>query len=318
MKQHFDYLVIGGGSGGIASANRAALRGAKVALIEQDRLGGTCVNRGCVPKKVMWYAGFCAEVLRDAPSFGFGEIKNSIDWSTLVQRREQYIQRLNGLYAQGLEKNNVTEISGHAEFIDANTIRVAEKLYTAKHILIAVGGKPRAMNIPGEEFALDSDGFFELQQQPKNVLVSGGGYTALEIAGVLRALGSNVTLITRGKQLMRNFDTDITSRLADCMQTAGIKLLFEHNPEKIEKIDQLTVHCSGNKIISGFDAFISAVGREPNLNNLNLSAAGVSLTKSGHIQVDKFQNTTAKNIYAVGDVIGKVELTPLPLRLAGV
>lgn len=313
MKQHFDYLVIGGGSGGIASANRAAMHGAKVALVEQDRLGGTCVNRGCVPKKVMWYAGFCAELLRSAKDYAFdvGEVK--FNWQTLVQRREAYISRLNGLYDQGLTKNNVTKIIGHATFVDNHTVIVEGKQYTAEHILIAVGGRPRVLPIPGVEYTIDSDGFFALQQQPKKAVIYGGGYIAVELACVLHALGTDVTLMIRGDKILRNFDSDCSERLKQQMESVGMTILTEHCPVRIEKAEALTVHCENTKKVSGFDSFIWAVGRDPNIESLNLAACQVKLNNRGYIDVDKFQNTQAKNIYAVGDVTGKVELTPVAI-----
>ncbi len=314
MTQHFDYIVIGGGSGGIASANRAAMHGAKVALVESKALGGTCVNRGCVPKKVMWYAATMHDTLLQASDYGFSHITPAFNWQTLVERREQYIQRLNGLYEQGLAKNKVHFISGHACFIDNKTIQVNDSSYTADHILIAVGGKPRVIDIEGKALGIDSDDFFKLTQQPQHVVIAGGGYIAVELAGVLNALGSQVTLLTRGDVILRHVDIDITTQLVKHMRDIGIKILFQHCPERIEKTDKvITVNCCNGETLTGFDHFIWAVGREPNLGDLNLAAAGVAVTEQGYIDVDKFQNTRVKNIYAVGDITGKVELTPVAI-----
>lgn len=313
MHQTFDYLVIGGGSGGIASANRAAMRGAKVALIEQDRLGGTCVNRGCVPKKVMWYAAQIADTVAIAPDYGFtlsGTVK--FDWSKLVAQREHYIARLNTLYAEGLAKNKVTFISGHAKFVDDATVQVGDKQYSAKHILIATGGQPTWPDIPGAELGIDSDGFFALQQQPKKVVVVGSGYTAIEVAGVLQALGTEVILLVRGDSVLKQFDADISHRLLQHLRTQGVDVQLQTQPTKITKENTLTVYCDKQQI-TGVDALIWAIGRTPNIADLNLEAVHVKLTDKGYIAVDAAQQTSNKHIYAVGDVTGKIELTPVAI-----
>ncbi len=309
--QHFDYLVIGGGSGGIASANRAAMHGAKVALVEKNQLGGTCVNRGCVPKKVMWYAANIVDSIKQAPEYGIDVELNTIQWSKLVADRQDYIIRLNHLYETGLAKNNVTLIRGVASFVNEKTVVVNGEQYTADHILIAVGGKPRILDVPGNELGITSDGFFELTAQPKNVVIIGGGYIAVEIAGVLNALGSKVTIATRREGILGAVDCDISQRLIESMQAEGIEFLFKHCTKNISQTEHgITLNCEDGKQTTGFDCLIWAVGRESNLEQLNLSATGIELNKQNHIVVDQFQTTSVNHIYAVGDITGQMELTP--------
>lgn len=206
MAQHFDYIAIGGGSGGIASANRAAMYGKKVALIEAKELGGTCVNVGCVPKKAMWYAGQIADALKYGADYGFDTTLNHFNWAKLVESRQAYIGRIHQSYQNVLGKNQITVIKGFARFVSSNTIEVNGEQYSADHILIATGGRPEVPAIPGAELGIDSDGFFELQSQPKRVAVVGAGYIAVEIAGVMQALGSETHLVVRKHAPLRNFD----------------------------------------------------------------------------------------------------------------
>tara|TARA_R110000868_G_scaffold158036_4_gene385853 strand:+ start:15558 stop:16964 length:1407 start_codon:yes stop_codon:yes gene_type:complete len=333
MTTTYDYIVIGGGSGGIGSANRAAMYGAKVLVIEQDRLGGTCVNRGCVPKKVMWYAANVADMLQDAKGYGFDVETKGFDWNALVEKREAYIHRLNGAYASRFAKTGVTSMVGHAKFVDANTVDVNGEHFTAKHILIATGGYPLVPNLEGAELGITSDGFFELKSMPKKVLVVGSGYIAVELAGVLNALGSDVTMLIRGHCVLRNFDRPIANKLMEEMQQQGIKFITKQSPFKITKeSDGLTMHCEAapahivqsecceseaatQESISagGFEHVIWAIGRSPNTKDLNLSAAGVETNKWGFIDTDKFQKTNVNNIYAVGDITGQVALTPVAI-----
>lgn len=315
MSKHYDYLAIGGGSGGIASSNRASMYGKKCALIESDRLGGTCVNVGCVPKKVMWYAAHIAEALQDmAPAYGFQTPSYQFDWGTLVAHRDAYIKRLNDIYDNTLNKNSVDVIRGHARFIDAHTVEVNGEQYTADHILIAVGGEPAIPDIPGAQLGIDSDGFFRLQQCPQRVAVIGAGYIAVELAGVLHALGSETHLFVRQATPLRHFDPLLSSALVDAMQAQGLNLHPHSTPKSLHKNDDGSITLTlENGQQHTVDEVIWAVGRRPKLEQLNLAATGVALDERGYIQTDKYQNTNIPGIYAVGDVTGRIELTPVAI-----
>lgn len=313
---HFDYICIGGGSGGIASANRAAMHGAKVALIEGRHMGGTCVNVGCVPKKTMWYGAQVAEAIhRYAPDYGFDITVNKFDWKTLVNSREAYIERIHGSYDRVLGNNKVTVINGYASFVDGNTVEVNGEKYTADHILIATGGKPWRPDMPGAELGIDSDGFFELQEQPKSAAVIGAGYIAVELAGVLHALGTETHLAVRHHAPLRSFDTMLSQTLMAEMEVDGPTLHTQSTPEKIEKLDNglLKLTFTNGKVLE-VEQVIWSVGRVPLIDGLGLDKAGVELNESGHIKVDEYSNTTAANIYAVGDIIGKIDLTPVAVK----
>ena len=225
MKE-YDLIAIGGGSGGVATARRAAEYGARVLLIEAARLGGTCVNVGCVPKKVMWYASGIAQALRDAPGYGFADVAGSLDWATLKQRRDAYIERLNGVYAGMLEKSGVELRRGFARFAGPHVVEVEGERFTAPHIVISTGGRPALPDLPGAELGIDSDGFFALEAQPRRVAVVGAGYIAVELAGVFRGLGSEVSMLVRGDRLLRPFDAMLRDELAAQMQEDGIALRF--------------------------------------------------------------------------------------------
>ena len=332
--EQFDLLVLGGGSGGIATANRAAMLGAKVAVVEDDRLGGTCVNRGCVPKKVMWYAASIAETLKFmAPGYGFDVTLKEFSWSRLVAKRDQYIERLNGLYENKLQTNNITLLNGLGHFIDANTVAVAGKHYSAKNILIAVGGEPLIPAVPGAELGITSDGFFELKQQPKKVCVVGSGYIGVELAGVLNALGSDVTMIARGSCVLRNFERSLSLQLMRQMQDDGIKFVVKQEVKQLQQqADKISVVCQPSSlqvvqaecckhetavdegvVLEGFDTVIWAVGRKPNTTKLQLASAGLKADSRGFIEVDKFQQTHVPTIFAVGDVTPNIQLTPVAI-----
>jgi len=317
MAQHFDYIAIGGGSGGIASANRAAMRGAKVALIEAKHMGGTCVNVGCVPKKVMWHGAQVAEAINlYAPDYGFNVEVKGFDWSKLVESREAYIGRIHKGYDSGLASNGVTVIKGFAEFVDNKTVEVNGEHYTADHILIAVGGRPSIPHIEGAEHGIDSNGFFELKEQPKRVAVIGAGYIAVELAGVLHGLGTETHLFVRKHSPLRNFDPYIVETLVDVMAAEGPTLHTESVPHKLVKEDDgsITLHLDNGKT-HNVDQVIWAIGRQPTTDAINVAAAGVEVNSDGFVKVDEFQNTTAKNVYAVGDIIENgIELTPVAVK----
>ncbi|KAA1152405.1 glutathione-disulfide reductase [Pseudoalteromonas sp. FUC4] len=317
MTQHFDYIAIGGGSGGIASANRAAMRGAKVALIEAKHMGGTCVNVGCVPKKVMWHGAQVAEAINlYAPDYGFNVEVKDFDWSKLVESREAYIGRIHKGYDSGLASNGVTVIKGFAKFVDNKTVEVNGEHYTADHILIAVGGRPSIPHIEGAEHGIDSNGFFELKEQPKRVAVIGAGYIAVELAGVLHGLGTETHLFVRKHSPLRNFDPYIVETLVDVMAAEGPTLHTESVPHKLVKEDDgsVTLHLDNGKT-HNVDQVIWAIGRQPTTDAINVAAAGVEVNSDGFVKVDEFQNTTAKNVYAVGDIIENgIELTPVAVK----
>ncbi|MEW5009072.1 MAG: glutathione-disulfide reductase [Cycloclasticus sp.] len=318
MSNHFDYIAIGGGSGGIAGINRAAQYGAKCAIVEQDRLGGTCVNVGCVPKKVMWFAAATADSIQHAANYGFDVSLKKFDWAILKQRRDAYIKRLNGIYANNLDNNKVSSINGTATFIDANTIQVGDQQYTADKFLIATGGKPTIPNIPGAEYGISSDGFFELEQQAKKVAIVGAGFIAVELAGVYQALGTQVTLILRGDHALRQFDSMLGTELSKAMQQQGIQLVLQTSPSSIEKNEQgkLIINSEQGALEGEFDELIWAIGRQANTDSLNIEKAAVSVDKKGFIVTDQWQQTTQQNIYSVGDVTGRAALTPVAIAAA--
>ncbi|MBK4715259.1 MULTISPECIES: glutathione-disulfide reductase [Tenebrionibacter/Tenebrionicola group] len=313
MTKHYDYIAIGGGSGGIASVNRAAMYGKKCALIEAKLLGGTCVNVGCVPKKVMWHAAQIAEAIRlYGPDYGIDATLNHLDWGKLIASRSAYIDRIHASYDRVLGKNNVDVIHGFARFVDAHTIEVNGDRLTADHILIATGGRPGRPAIPGVEYGLDSDGFFELDALPDRVAVVGAGYIAVEIAGVVNALGAQTHLFVRKHAPLRSFDPIITDTLVEIMAAEGPQLHTQAVPESVVKNTDgsltLTLEDGRRQTV---DCLIWAIGREPATDSINLQAAGVKTDEKGYIIVDKYQATNVAGVYAVGDNTGHIELTPV-------
>ncbi|MGB2739125.1 MAG: glutathione-disulfide reductase [Cognaticolwellia sp.] len=313
MTQHFDYISIGAGSGGIASANRAARLGKKAAVIEAKHIGGTCVNVGCVPKKAMWYAGQIADALHYANDYGFKAPLQSFDWSKLVKNREAYIERIHAAYARGFASNDVTVINGFAKFVDKNTLEVDGVLYTADHITIATGGRPSRPSIEGAEHGIDSDGFFALTEQPEKVAVIGAGYIAVELAGVLHALGSESHLLVRKEKPLRGFDDMLSDTLVEQMAKHGPTLHTMSVPTRVEKHSDntLTIHLENGKTVGPVNTLIWAIGREPATDNINLESTGIELDERGFIPTDKYQNTRIDGIYAVGDNTGRAQLTPV-------
>lgn len=314
--EHFDYLVIGAGSGGIASARRAAQYGAKVAVVEKARLGGTCVNVGCVPKKVMFMSASMMEMMHDAPGYGYHDVQYKFEWKTIKENRDAYVARLNGIYGRNLENSNVHTITGAASFASSKEVVVDGKTYSADHILIAVGGRPVMPTFPGAEHAINSDGFFELEDLPKRAVVIGGGYIAVELAGVLQALGSEVTLVVRGHRPLKNFDDIICETLAEELDKTGMKVHCETQVEEVVRGDAdgpMTVRLNNGEVVEDVDCLLAATGREPLVDSLNLEAAGVKTSPKGYVEVDGFQQTNVDGVYAVGDVTGKIELTPVAI-----
>lgn len=317
MTTHFDYICIGGGSGGIASANRAARYGAKVALIEAKDLGGTCVNVGCVPKKVMWHGAQIAEAMHlYAKDYGFDVDVKGLDWSKLIESRQAYIGRIHQSYDRVLGNNKVEVIRGFARFVDAKTVEVNGAHYTADHILIAVGGRPTIPAIPGAQYGIDSNGFFDLTEQPKRVAVVGAGYIAVEIAGVLNALGTETHLYVRKESPLRSFDPMIIETLTEVMTTEGPTLHTHSVPKEVikEADGNLTLHLENGQS-QNVDTLIWAIGRHPATDAINLAATGVATNVQGYIKVDEYQQTNVAGIYCVGDIMeGGIELTPVAVK----
>jgi glutathione reductase (NADPH) len=309
--------VIGGGSGGLACAKRAAGYGASVAVIEGSRYGGTCVNVGCVPKKVMFNASHVMESIRHAKEFGITVGEVSFDWAKLKQYRDRYISRLNTIYESGLDKLKITRIAGFASFVDANTLLIDQGPVRVRgeKIVIASGGTPSKLSIPGGEFAIDSDGFFALETQPRKVAVIGSGYIAVELSGVLNELGTDTSIFVRENSVLRTFDPMIQAHLVKSMQKHGPKLFCHHVPHHIEKHEDGTfsIDFTNGKSESGFDCIVSAIGRTPLTTGLNLPAANIASNNRGYVIVDEYQNTSASSVFALGDVAGTVELTPMAI-----
>jgi len=314
MNRHFDLLVIGGGSGGVAVSNRAASYGAKCALIEAGRIGGTCVNVGCVPKKVMWNAASLAHALEDAPDYGFSVPAHAFDWAVLRRQRDQHVLDLNGHYERNLLKNGVEIVRGTARFVGPKTVKAGADTFTAGHIVIAVGGRPVVPELPGAGFGITSDGFFELQEQPKKIAVVGGGYIAVEFAGLLRALGSEVTMMLRRAHFLNDFDAMLRDELMAQMQADGVRMIVETRIAKVERTSAgLRISFESGESLEGMDGLIWAAGRRTNADRLDLRATGVAIDHAGNIPTDAYQSTNVAGIYAIGDVAGRVELTPVAI-----
>jgi glutathione reductase (NADPH) len=313
MKQ-YDLLVIGGGSGGVATANRAASYGAKVALFEAGRMGGTCVNVGCVPKKIMWTAASLHEAVAEAADYGFAAQQGALNWAELKSRRDAYIERLNGVYQRGLDNNKVDVVHAHARFVEPHVVEADGRRYTAEHIVIAVGGRPVLPEIPGAELGITSDGFFELKEQPKRVVVVGAGYVSVEFGGLLRALGSEVTIALRRDHFLRFFDKTLRDELMKQMEADGVRFVKHVTVMDIQKKDDgLCVELGNGELLHGLDTVIWAIGRTPNTDRVGIENTGLELKPNGSIPVDRLQQTDVAGLYAIGDVIGKFELTPVAI-----
>ena len=312
--QAFDLIVLGGGSGGLAAAQRAAECGARVALLEPGRLGGTCVNVGCVPKKVMWNAGILAHALHDAPAYGFDVRADGHDWAKLKLGRDAYVERLNAIYARNLERKGVATIRVRGRFTSPHEVLGSDgEVYAAEHLVIATGGHPRIPSIKGAALGITSDGFFDLLELPPRVAVVGSGYVAVELGGVLRALGSEVTVFVRFDGVLRHFDPVLSLRLAAEMQAAGIPIVTGAVAREVQSADGLSLLTADGRRFDGFDTVLWAIGRDGNTHDLGLDAAGVELDDLGFIAVDDYQNTNVEGIYAIGDVAGRAELTPVAI-----
>src|SRR5450830_955117 len=314
MSQYdYDLFTIGGGSGGVRASRFAAQHGARVAIAEAQYWGGTCVNVGCIPKKLMSYSAHFHEDFSDAAGVGWSVPPARLDWRALVAAKDTEIGRLNGIYRKLLDGARVAMFEGHAVIEDAHTVRVNGKVHTAAHILVATGGRPSLPAIPGKELGITSDEFFHLSALPKRTVVLGGGYIAVELASILNGLGSEVTLIYRGKTLLRGMDSELGNFLAEEMRKKGMKILFENNIEALKAVgDAKQVTLSDGATIEA-DCVLFATGRHANTAGIGLEKAGVVLTDKGAVKVDDNFISSVPSIHAIGDVIDRVALTPVAL-----
>ncbi len=312
----YDLFVIGAGSGGVRAARMSASHGAKVAIAEEYRFGGTCVIRGCVPKKLFVYAGRFAGEFEDAAGFGWQMEGLKFDWSTLVANKDKEIGRLEGLYQSTLKNADVVSFHERAELVDAHTVRLvtSDKTVTAKTILIATGGHPFMPDIPGTQHAITSNEAFHLETLPKRIVIVGAGYIAVEFASIFNGLGSQVTQLYRGEQILRGFDDDMREGLAEEMGKRGVNIHLGAQVNEITPLGEAYSLKLSNGETLETDLVMYATGRVPNTSGLGLIAAGVETGKHGEVMVDEFSKTSVDNIYAVGDVTNRVALTPVAIR----
>ncbi|MBC7668271.1 MAG: glutathione-disulfide reductase [Gemmatimonadaceae bacterium] len=317
----FDLFVIGAGSGGVRAARVAAMSGAKVAVAEEYRVGGTCVIRGCVPKKFMVYASEVTSQLKTAKGYGWTIEGAKFDWKTFLQDKDVEIARLSGIYVTNLQKAGAHLLQGRALIVHAHTVEVLAKdgsedagRYTARKILIATGGRPWRPDFPGADLGITSDEAFHLAELPKRVMVVGGGYIAVEFASIFNGLGVETTLLYRGANVLRGFDDDVRSHLADELEKRGIKVVLGCDHQKIEKTEAGLVSTLSNDLTFETDVVMFATGRDPYVEGLGLEKVGLTLNERGAIVVDEFSKTTAENIWAVGDVTDRINLTPVAIR----
>ena len=314
MAYDFDLYVIGAGSGGVRAARFAAGFGAKVAVAESRYLGGTCVNVGCVPKKLLVYGAHYAEDFEQASGFGWSLGEANFDWATLIANKDREINRLNGIYRNLLVNSGVTLHEGHARLVDAHQVEINGERFTAKHILIATGGWPQIPEIPGREHAIGSNEAFFLKELPKRVLVVGGGYIAVEFAGIFHGLGAQTSLLYRGDLFLRGFDGSVRKHLQEELTKRGLDLQFNADIERIDKQadGSLKATLKDGRVLEA-DCVFYATGRRPMLDNLGLENTGVKLDERGFVAVDDLYQTVEPSILAIGDVIGRVQLTPVAL-----
>ena len=310
MRKHYDMIAIGAGSGGLSALERASEYGKKCAVVEVNQVGGTCVNVGCVPKKVMWFAANAAQTIKNSNGFGFDIAINDFSWTKLKDGRENYINGINEWYDGYLEKLGIDYFHGFGKLIDKNTISVNGENLTADTIVLSPGGEPSVPKIEGAKYGITSDGFFELNELPKRVAVVGGGYIGVELAGVLNSLGSEVSLFVRSQKLLNGFDELIQSSLENDYREHGIKIEFGTSIDKISK--DKTLHTNKGDF-SGYEQIIWTVGRDPLTQHLGLENAGVKTDQRGFILTNKFQKTNIGNIYALGDATGRAPLTPVAI-----
>lgn len=314
MSVHHDLIVIGGGSGGLACAQRAAEYGARAAVIEAGPLGGTCVNAGCVPKKVMWNAAGLAHGLHDSTQYGFDITVGGHDWALLKRGRDAYVERLNRIYEGNLERKAIELVRGHGRFHDAHTVVVGDRVLEAPHVVVATGGRPIVPPVPGAALGITSDGFFTLPQRPQRVAIVGSGYIAAELSGMFAALGSAVTLVLRHDRILRSFDALLQAGLMTQMRADGMEFAEHAVPAGLRRTGgQVELDLADGRSIGPFDTVIWAIGRAPNTRDLGLDLAGVRTYDDGFVMVDKFQDTSVDGVHAIGDVTGAEALTPVAI-----
>lgn len=315
MSEKYDLVVIGGGSGGLAAAQRAAEYGARVVLAEPAPLGGTCVNVGCVPKKIMWNAAQLGSALHDAVDYGFSVTAGHVDWLSLKGKRDTYIERLNALYAANLAKRNVELVRAHAAFTDAHTVGAGGRTLSAAHIIVATGGRARLPQIPGTALGITSDGFFELRERPERVAVVGSSYIGIELAGIFAGLGSQTTLVLRGGSALRTFDPMLGETILRILGEEGVVVATNVALAALERgaHGALELRAGDGRRLGPFDCVLWAIGREARVADLALARADVQLDADGCIATDLFQATSTPGVYAVGDVTGRTQLTPVAI-----
>ncbi len=301
MTYDFDLAVIGGGSGGLACARRAAAYGARAVVVESGRLGGTCVNVRCVPKKVMWNAAHIADSLRDAADYGFRLDVSGFDWATLKTKRDAYIARLNGIYERNLVNDKVELVRGFARFTGPHTLEVGSRSLSARHIVIGTGGWPMVPPVPGAGLGITSDGFFGLDALPRRVVVVGSGYVSVELGGVFAALGAKVTMVIRGETVLRSFDAMLGAGVMKAMRDDGVEFVTNGFPQALERTanGELELVLTNGRRLPPADCVLWAIGRQPSVTGLGLEAAGVALDANGFIGTDKYQATNVEGIYAI-------------------
>lgn len=314
MGGEFDLLVIGGGSGGLAAAQRAAEYGARVALVEAGRLGGTCVNVGCVPKKLTWNAAELAGSVQDARDYGFDVTVPGHDWAALKAARDAYVLSLNESYERNLASSGATLVRGHARLLDPRTVVVGTRRLTGARVLIATGSRPNRLPVPGAELGIDSDGFFALEQRPQRVTVVGAGYVGVEIAAIFAALGSKVTQVVRGDTLLREFDPMLAEAAAAGFSSVGGKLVTGTQPASVTRSPGggLDVQLEGGVVLGGQDCLVWATGRTATTDFIE-PGVGLKLSANGSIVTDEFQQTSVAGVFAIGDVAGRAPLTPVAI-----
>jgi glutathione reductase (NADPH) len=310
-----DLIVVGGGSGGLATAQRAAQYGARALVIEAGRLGGTCVNVGCIPKKVMWFAAQRAYELEEARDYGFDVTVGRHDWAALKRGRDAYVQRLNDIYARNLSKRNVELLHGHARLVAPGHLRVDDREFTAPHVVLATGGRPVFPDIPGAELGIISDGFFELAERPRHVALVGSGYIAAEFASSLLGLGAQVTMVIRGRQILRSFDAMLGENLLAELRESGAMVLSEAQPGALARdaAGRLRLSLQDGRSVADVDCVIWAVGRRANTDYIDQEALGLRLDERGYIVTDAKQETNVAGLYAIGDATGRAPLTPVAI-----
>ena len=309
----FDLFTIGAGSGGVRASRLAGGLGRRAAVCEIDRLGGTCVNRGCIPKKFYAYAAHFAEDFEDARAFGWAVGEAAFDWPRLVAAKTTELARLNRIYETVLDANNVTILRGRGRVVDRHTVQVGDATYTTAAILIATGGRPKMPDIPGRQHAITSDQAFDLERLPERIVIVGGGYIAVEFAGIFNGLGARVSLLYRGEQILRGFDSDVRASLAEEIPKKGIDLRLETNVTGIERRGGRLLATTNRGQVLEADQVMFATGREANAGGLGLAAAGVGLDPGGAVVVDRLSATTVAGIHAIGDVTDRLNLTPVAL-----